>query len=373
MTSQVQHAQRIVAMVDSYMDGKPSSTSMGGSLYVRDICERFGFSKLGDGNFGFAIKHPENPDLAIKVVLGCAQYHKADRKVQLSDGYMDYVAACMLAPKSKYLPEFHAAIVGKFCAVVVMKKYKNCYDGPDGGHGAECFRDIVRDIPDDGLDFVKGMLGRFSDVHTGNFMWCDDVKSFVVTDPYAEHGRSKAPCERWIGKDGVLTVDVEFNHAPSDRLNMHDIRKPDMPEFGRMRKMMLDQFMVPSRFLRPVERMVDQEMQVRVEKQRHMHVKAMDFMVLDDHFDIEARNMHVRRELVDHSEKPTLRQQEKDHVLRLKSEHDCGARIEGVSGALLPRLQPWWLPAAWAAKLKRPSGPKERDREPTDKPVVRAA
>lgn len=391
MTSQVQHAQRIVAMVDSFMADK--SATGGNCLHITRMRELFGFNTLGEGNFGFAIQHPSNPDLAIKVVLGDPCY-STDRKLQLCCGYIDYVAVCMAAPKSKHIPEFHAAVVGKTCAVVVMKKYRRSSDA--GWHAQEAFGEIVRDISDPGLDFVKAKLGRFNDVHSGNYMWDSDTQEFVITDPYAIMGNSKAPCERWIGKDGVITVDVEFGNVEPDKQvtaiadilpatapklrrfvhngpNIQQLPRELSPEFERMRKAMINDFMVP-RHLMFLTTELNKRRRMFVHNARNAHIqgRAMDFVIKDD-FDLEARNHHVRRELADDSEKPTLRAQEKDHVLRLKSEHDCGARIKGVSGALLSGRKPWWVPAIWPAKLGRADGTKARDREPTDEPVVRVA
>lgn len=217
MTTQMQHAVRVQMMVDQFMQDHEARGY--NSRLQRFLEEDCGYKVLGGGYFSIVVRHPEHPDLVIKVNVGCGE-DDTFGEGPCGDGYMDFVAACMRAPKSKHLPEFHAAIVGKRCAVVIMRRYQ-----PYEAHALDALQKFAADsvvdlfnggmplLHDPGIQYVLDVMGPANDLHRANYMWDDCNQCVVVTDPY----KFRAPgprdrVERYL-ENGKVVVDVQVQRV----------------------------------------------------------------------------------------------------------------------------------------------------------------
>ncbi|AUZ94730.1 hypothetical protein HOR96_gp04 [Agrobacterium phage Atu_ph02] len=316
MTTQLQHADRIRHMVDWFMqDVTPTGRNPKLQNYLEDVC---GFGVLGVGNFSIVIKHPENPDLVIKITVGDLTGMGSDH---MDDGYLDYVIACMRQPKSKYLPEFHAAVVGKKCVVIVMRRYRSAYEARPGvdstartafldGTAFACKCQSVRNVLD--------ALGRANDLHEANYMYAPDEHCYVITDPYCTKRRVSVPAERFIDKKGHVVIDVQVAPPIAD-LYLQELR---------------DAFLVPPEWMNfhAVNR--------HVQRGPNMQQLPRDAPAFRKVFDKERQKWMVvddKRAFVDRTGGGTaVRPQEEDQVLRERAEHDHPAQPVRVQGALLP-------------------------------------
>jgi hypothetical protein len=320
MTSQIQHAQRIRALVDNFFR---DNRKWGYNAALRDfLVTEYGFTVLGYGYFSIVILHPENNDLVIKVTAGGDRAH-------LDDGYMDFVAACMRAPKSKHLPEFHAALVGKQCAVTVMKRYRPVNPHTDARYGFESDRVLsafrfADGVMDAGMEYVISVCGRATDLHDENYMWDVDQDCVVVTDPYSNRNRIKNEhrVERYIDKQGRLTVDVQVEH----------LHEPYKQSLVKLKAVDLNSW------FKEVQKQPVAPFRVNVLQPAHAWLPEHLLQILTRK--VQAREEEPasdKRAFVDRTGKePTFREQAEDRMLRPDAVmHDLAQQM-GIPGALLP-------------------------------------
>lgn len=335
MTTQMQHAVRVQMMVDQFMENhKARGYNTRLQRFLEEDC---GYKFLGGGYFSIVVLHPENPDLVIKVNVGCGERGEF-AKGPCGDGYMDYVAACMRAPKSKHLPEFHAAVVGKNCAIVIMRRYQTYKPYTVSSDKRSVSNDVIEvfngcysKLNDPGIRYVLDVMGPASDLHNHNYMWDDCNQCVVITDPYTfrapgQHDR----VERYL-QNGKVVVDVQ----------LHRIEEP--PAVARGAEALNDfnvfaqqMFRVDNEAIRKIHEAalkVDLDpAPFVVHKGREVECLNNSWLpnkVEDDH--------NARSKVVADCEKPSLRDQEKDNVLHIRSKYDRPAQPVRVQGTLLPR------------------------------------
>lgn len=360
MTTQLQHAQRLKVQLDSWLVDNTV-----GNHKVHIFCDDFGYKLLGSGAFSTVIQHPENPDLVIKLTVGSGP------GLFKEDGYIDYVIACMKAPKSKYLPEFHAAVVGKRCAVVVMRKYRKADRHVKGltrfvphelaefkypTHGQE-------QLPtngDAGIKYVVSQLGYATDLHSANYMYDPDNDCIVATDPYASRDASKIDVDRYIGKHGAIVVEVEhaqrlpYTGTVTGRI-AHRI--PPMQELPRrIPGAAHNAFMSMIRKPLPrIDRMpLRSMMRLGVGDQAVFHVHKKRDAEMRVHYDVENREYMV----APYGGGAPVRVKAEDPMLRELPKHDPVAFAEGLQRILFPRPEPWRVRTPWEGVNARATGPK---------------
>lgn len=342
MTTQLQHAQRLKVQLDSWLaDNKV------GNHKVHIFCDDFGYKLIGNGAFSTVIQHPENPDLVIKLTVGSGP------GLFKEDGYIDYVIACMKAPKSKYLPEFHAAVVGKRCAVVVMRKYRNA-----SGHVKGLTRYVPHDLAefkypcsgqrhlptneDAGIKYVVSQMGYATDLHSANYMYDPDNDCIVATDPYASRDASKIDLDRYIGKHGAIIVEVE------QRVTME---RPQLnPYIPGAAFMSLMRKPLPRLDLMPLRSM----MRLGVGDQAVFHVHKKRNAEMRVHYDVANREYVVAPA----GGGAPVRIKEESSLLRQLPKHDPVAFAEGLQRLLFPRPEPWRVRTPWEGVNARATGPK---------------
>lgn len=344
MTTQLQHADRIRYMVDWFMqDVVPTGRNPELQRYLEDVC---GFGVLGVGNFSIVIKHPENADLVIKVTVGDMTGMGSDH---MGDGYLDYVIACMRQPKSKYLPEFHAAVVGKKCVVIVMRRYLSAYEARPqvdstarkaflDGTAFACKCQSVRNVVDE--------LGRANDLHEANYMYDPDEHCYVITDPYCTKRAVSVPTERFIDKKGHVVVDVQVVRQP----DLHTLEIGVEARIQAMRNWMLAPMPV-------LDAAMDfHAVNRHVQRGPNMQQLPKDAPAFRKVFDKERQKwvaISDKRAFVDRTGGgATLRPQEEDQVLRERAKHDHPAQPVRVQSALLPEQWARRVQTARAAELE---------------------
>ncbi len=346
MTTQMQHAQRLKVQLDSWL-----VENAVGNRRVSIFCDDFGYKLLGSGAFSTVIQHPENPDLVIKLTVGSGP------GLFKEDGYIDYVIACMKAPKSKYLPEFHAAVVGKRCAVVVMRKYSNA-----AGHVKGLTRYVPHELAefkypcsgqwhlptneDAGIKYVVSQLGYATDLHSENYMYDPDNDCIVATDPYASRDASKIDVDRYIGKHGAIVVEVEQRPLPERHMLMPYIPGAARNAFMSMMRKPIPQ--IAFRSPHPIMRLgVGDQAVFHVHKKRN----NPEGMV---HYDVANREYVV----APYGGGAPVRVKAENSMLRKLPKHDPVAFAEGLQRLLFPRPEPWGIRASWAGVNARATGPK---------------
>lgn len=377
MPTQIQYAQQIAAMTESFMQGK---TAEGGNYFlIRKIKEMFGWPIIDSGHFSLVMDHPADKDLVVKVVLGAQGWdkpHGIRRATHLVDGYLDFVATVMRGPRSKFLPEFHAAVVREKCAVVIMRRYVPSRNAPAWVDREPMYfmRDGFGKMRDAGLYNVVQCMGYANDLHPDNYMYDESNQCFVITDPYSRNkGTTDTHVERWVGKDGVVNVDVQFAPEPLPitygDIRVHELKMPQLV----VPKGVWDIAEMENAFLRPINHFARRN---APKIQDQFMGRRADNIILDELQDLPApaeEIQNVRTDLATGGKKPTLRQKEKDTVLRIKSKYDCGARIKGLPRTLLQRQRAWWVRGTWHTVIGRLGRSPNRSREHSDKPVDGAA
>ena len=303
-----------------------------------NVSSELGLYELGSGFFSTVYKHPIDPNLVVKIggdtddawldyATFCLQFHHTDEKL-------------LKVLEVRVFNTFYVAIMERLDPAHLILEWsklpwedrpniENRSDYKAQERARSELYNAVDYFPNSGLARCYREIRTPNDLHSENVMMRGDV--MVVTDPWSNGATYYQNFKAANGR-----IDITMRRMPMRAefvgMDFHNIEQRVIAhQLEDMAKMMA----VPNKWLWPMPKIGD-KVELEILKNR-----------------IPDAVVRSRPDVVKDGSPASIRAEKENHMLRVRSQHDNLAFIQGVQRSLLPVIRSRRLQAARSAIVRR--------------------